>query len=477
MLGSRRMRRPGPAAAEKWKVWRMGEQPSSEEIYRGKLVTLKIQTLAQPIGGTRRFEIVEHPDAVAIVALRADPNGGAEPLVALVRQPRPAIGQETWEIPAGIVPPQERDDPLATAARELLEETGYVANEWQMLSREYPSPGFSTEAITIYLATALRRAEQMPIAAADPAYAEISEVVWQPLGEAQRLADTGEITDGKTLLGLYLTRARLTDAASATGGETMPRDFINMPRSRLAPFRAGEEAPRPEAGGLDPTLKIENMLLEEYSYASSTAYQAMEDRARMFNLYLLLIGVVGSAVGAIYQLQSHGVASPEATRLVSIMLCFGGALGVMFFNMLLKLRQAYRESLVAMNEVKEYYIAKFEQRLPDIGRAFRWRMRTIPGLGHVTFIVCATAATLASACFAAATFTGYGFALAPWIAPAVPGPDGVKPVVLASFIFALSLICHLAYYIWAVRKDKRDRKSLAEKLSAPPTESPSAGAR
>ena len=53
---------------------------------------------------------------------------------------------------------------------------------------------------------------------------------------------------------------------------------------------------------LDMTLKIENMLLEEFSYASTTAYQAMEDRARMFNLYLLLVGIVISALGVVYQL-------------------------------------------------------------------------------------------------------------------------------------------------------------------------------
>src|SRR5690348_7856098 len=132
----------------------MPDQLSSEEIYHGKLISLRIQTQPQPSGGTSRFEIVEHPDAVAIVALRYNASEGpdAEPQVVLVHQHRPAIGKQTWEIPAGIVELNERNTPQLTAARELREETGYLANHWQPLIREYTSPGFSTEAITLYLA-------------------------------------------------------------------------------------------------------------------------------------------------------------------------------------------------------------------------------------------------------------------------------------------------------------------------------------
>jgi ADP-ribose pyrophosphatase len=75
----------------------------SQVIYRGKIVTLKLEDVAQPIGGTTRFEIVEHADAVAIVAARYDAADGptAEPHILLVRQQRPAVRQRMWEIPAG----------------------------------------------------------------------------------------------------------------------------------------------------------------------------------------------------------------------------------------------------------------------------------------------------------------------------------------------------------------------------------------
>src|SRR6266568_5164360 len=99
----------------------MPEQLSSEELYHGQLINLRVKTLPQPSGGTSRFEIVEHPDAVAIVALRNDSSDGAdaEPQVVLVNQQRPAISKQTWEIPAGMVEINERDAPQMTAAREL----------------------------------------------------------------------------------------------------------------------------------------------------------------------------------------------------------------------------------------------------------------------------------------------------------------------------------------------------------------------
>src|SRR5579864_7032640 len=130
------------------------EKLPSEEIYQGQLINVRIQTEPEPSGGTTRFEIVEHPGGVAIVALRYDKKSehNTEPQVLLVSQKRPAVGKNLWEIPAGMVETSERTAPELAAARELQEETGYVAENLQCLVHTYPSPGFSNETVTIYLA-------------------------------------------------------------------------------------------------------------------------------------------------------------------------------------------------------------------------------------------------------------------------------------------------------------------------------------
>lgn len=187
----------------------MHEQ-AREEIYRGSLINLYIETLTQPSGGTSRFEIVEHPGGVAIVALRYNTEDSVDPDVVLVYQRRPAIGQSMWEIPAGMVEPEERQRPELTAARELREETGYVADSWEFLVRQYPAPGFSTETLTIYLARQVHPASDAPALDTPTDSTEIARVQWIPLSESLVLCRRGEIEDGKTLVGLYMTHHLLT---------------------------------------------------------------------------------------------------------------------------------------------------------------------------------------------------------------------------------------------------------------------------
>lgn len=178
---------------------------AGDVVFRGKLITVRVQTTTRQDGSTSRFELVEHPGAVAIVAVRTAPGGAAEPEVAFVRQMRPAIGRETLELPAGLIHDSEHSQPEVTAARELREETGYTPGNLRLLTRHYPSPGYTNEAISIYLATNLTHdANAIP----DPH--EIAQVRWIALGEALRMGRDGEINDGKTLLGLWLARDVLT---------------------------------------------------------------------------------------------------------------------------------------------------------------------------------------------------------------------------------------------------------------------------
>jgi 8-oxo-dGTP pyrophosphatase MutT (NUDIX family) len=444
---------------------------TSEEVYAGKLITVRVETLPQPIGGTQRFEIVEHPDAVAIVALRAAPatdasnasDASGEPQVALVRQPRPAIGRETWELPAGLVRPDERDDPQRTAERELREETGYAANTWQRLIREYPSPGFSTEAITLYLAT-----EVYPVGGGPDGEGlhEIDAVDWVPLSAALARGQRGEIEDGKTLLGLTL-------AAGMNGEETMPRAVVNLPLGRTPTLNGGVLP----GGMLDGALKLDGLLLEEFNYAGNSAYQAMEDRARMFSLYLVIIGVLASGLVAVYQL--GGASLKTFTQpLTMLLLVLGGFVGVVFFVQLIRLRQAHQESIITMNMIKEYYLGRFTDDNPNIGNIFNWRLAGMKGgerLGSVTFLVCFTVAFLGGGAFAAAAFVGYN------LSSGAPGADPFAPETfvpaggIALAVLVVAILFQVIYYRSALSGKKERAKIKAAKQKV--DEALAAGAR
>ncbi len=476
----------------------MGEQLPGEVMYRGAVVTVRVETLPQPQGGVTRYEIVEHPGAVAIVALRMAPNAapGDEPLVALARQRRPAVGADTWELPAGLLDPGEHSDPLGAAQRELREETGYAADDWRLLTREYSSPGFTNEVISIYLAS---DAYPAPGAVADqPADpTEIDQVRWAPLGEALAEAQnanasvgaSGVVADGKTLLGLCLARdawrqrqstATTTSAAGSlsAGEDTMPLDLQNMPFARNTAYaqemreRPNERRESETNGGLDPTLKLDNMLLEEFNYANSTAYQAIEDRARMFNLYLLLIGVLGSGLAAIYQL---GGGLRAYTQVLAIGLLFvAGALGVAFYYKLIRLRQAWRDSVLAMNQVKEFYIQEFKAVNPRVENAFRWRLSSIPKgeSNNVTFVVCSTVAFLASLCFSGAAFIATQQWLAPFVVSLAPSRSFASsetfwlPLAAALLVIVIALPLFVRFYrvSFSRRKELKTLQAAGEKF-------------
>ena len=456
--------------------------PASEDVFRGRRVTVRVETLPEPNGGTTRFEIVQTADAVAVVAVRRGPSGAHE--VLLVRQLRPAVGRELWEIPAGVMDHPGEHDPAVTAARELAEETGYAADEWRLLTRELPSPGFSTEAISIFLATGVHPANGA-VAGTPSDPSEIERVRWVSLAGALRDVQSGALDDGKTVLGLTLAAAALGELGSAgrgeqaeQGGQTaMPMDVTNPPfqrrrgnddvivargdEQRATPADAAEQGRAPD---LDATLKLDNLLLEEYNYASVTAYQALEDRARMFNLYLLLVGVVASALGAVYQLArpTDPVTTRQVHTLIITLLTVSGVLGFAFFVKVIRLRTAFRDSLIAMNVIKEFYVREFQRKVPHVGHAFHWRLKTIPPgerIGSVTFVICYTIAFLGSLSFAAAALV-LDTLLQPF--SGLPVSADVQPYVAAAIVFVVALIFHIIYY---VRKlNKHQERQLLEKI-------------
>jgi len=191
---------------------------SSEDIYPGKIIRVQRWQVELPNGQTALREVVRHNGASAIVPV--DDLGR----VTLVRQHRVAIDECTWEIPAGKLD-TPAEDPFDAAKRELEEETGLQAAHWQKLTSMYTTPGFCNERISIYLATGLSQHPSHPDA---DEFLRIKKI---PLDDAIAQCVSGEIQDGKTLVGLLLARQALSahDLPLMGVGANVPRVSIVRP--------------------------------------------------------------------------------------------------------------------------------------------------------------------------------------------------------------------------------------------------------
>jgi ADP-ribose pyrophosphatase len=178
---------------------------SSKTVYQGKVFWVTSDEVLEPGGIRVRRDVVRHNGSVVILAIddRKNPD---DPDILLIRQYRHAANQFLLEIPAGRIEPGEKL--LPAAKRELLEETGYRAKKWSRLVRYYASPGFVAESMDILLAQNLVHAP----GEGTPDEDEHIEVHPTPLSEAVRLALTGKLHDGKSLIGIlfYTTRRLVT---------------------------------------------------------------------------------------------------------------------------------------------------------------------------------------------------------------------------------------------------------------------------
>lgn len=168
-----------------------------EVIHQGRRIQVAVDTSILPNGQTIRRDLILHPGAVVILPVLDREH------VCLLRNFRFVLNETLWEAPAGTLEPGE---PLAEAAkRELLEETGYVAQRWRYLNYLYASPGVMDEKLHLFVA------EDLVAGPPQPEADEQLEPVTLPWTTALQMALDGTIKDAKTITALLLWD-RLRDA-------------------------------------------------------------------------------------------------------------------------------------------------------------------------------------------------------------------------------------------------------------------------
>src|ERR1700756_3215440 len=163
---------------------------SSKLSYKGKVFSVFTDKVREPGGNINIRDVIRHNGSVVMLAVDESKNPD-DPDILFERQYRHAAGQFLIELPAGRVEPNEST--LAAAKRELIEETGYRAKRWTLLTKYFASPGFLGEWMQIYLARDIREGN------AQPEDDEQIEVLRIPLSQALVLAHNNRIHDGKTL--------------------------------------------------------------------------------------------------------------------------------------------------------------------------------------------------------------------------------------------------------------------------------------
>lgn len=203
---------------------------ASSTAYVGAVMALRVDEVAMPGGGTGTREVVEHHGAVAVLALDDADR------VVLIHQYRHPVGRRLWELPAGLLD-VAGEEPLAAAQRELAEEVGLAAARWSVLVDLVASPGFTDEAVRVYLADGLSSVDR-PGAEHEEADLVVHRV---PFDEAVGRVLSGEVVNVSAVAGVLAL-------AAVRAGKDNPRPvgtpWIDRPYAFSERRRSGSPAGR-----------------------------------------------------------------------------------------------------------------------------------------------------------------------------------------------------------------------------------------
>ena len=181
---------------------------NSTKVYTGKLLHVHRDEVRLPDGKTSVREFIRHPGAVVVLPITQSGE------LILERQHRYPLGRDFIEVPAGKIDPGEQT--LACAQRELLEETGYKAQDWRYITTVYPCIGFADERLVYYLA------QDLAFEGHQRDDDEFMEIFSLPLDRALAMVQTGEICESKTIIGLFWLEKILSGAWPIDPGRVAP---------------------------------------------------------------------------------------------------------------------------------------------------------------------------------------------------------------------------------------------------------------
>ena len=220
-----------------------------------------------------------------------------------------------------------------------------------------------------------------------------------------------------------------------------------MPEPVKKPSNKDADSAGTESGETyDDSLKVENILIEEYKFISTYLFQILQDRTNSLNIYFVLMGAFATGLGITYQI--IGSASQYFPLVMIVFLIFVGIVHVFFFGRFVYMEVAYQANFVRINAIRGFYVEHFQQKIPGIGDILypTAKMKSLLGFRPSNNPVCAAFAVVAGSCFAGAVFTISELLFHVYRGGLLLLPLDARPYVIGLVVLVAVLVMHFYLY-------------------------------